>query len=63
MGALVGTTAINLVGHNHIYGRLEPIRGVHVIVSGAGGHDLRDLGNAIAPLPRARTCRPPPGSS
>ena len=42
--ALVGTTAINLVGHNHVYGRLEPIRGVHVIVSGAGGHDLRDLG-------------------
>ena len=42
--ALVGTTAINLVGHNHVYGRLKPIRGVHVIVSGAGGHDLRDLG-------------------
>ena len=41
---LVGKTAINLVGHNHVYGRLEPIRGVHVIVSGAGGHDLRDLG-------------------
>ena len=42
--ALVGTTAINLVGHNHVYGRLKPIGGVHVIVSGAGGHDLRDLG-------------------
>ena len=42
--ALKGTTAINLIGHEHIYGRLEPIDGVHVIVSGAGGHDLRDLG-------------------
>lgn len=39
-----GRTAINLVAHNHVYGRLEPIRGVHVIVSGAGGHDMRALG-------------------
>ena len=39
--ALKGTAAINLIGHEHIYGRLEPIDGVHVIVSGAGGHDLR----------------------
>ena len=36
--------AINLVGHNHIYGRLAPINGVNVIVSGAGGHGLRSLG-------------------
>ena len=53
--ALVGTTAINLVGHNHIYGRLEPIRGVHVIVSGAGGHDLRDLGEQHHPAAASST--------
>jgi hypothetical protein len=41
---LARRTAINLVGHNHIYGRLAPIDGVTVIVSGAGGHDLRTLG-------------------
>ena len=39
--ALAGRTALNLVAHNHLYGRLEPIDGVHVLVSGAGGHDLR----------------------
>jgi hypothetical protein len=42
--AIIGKTAINLVGHNHIYGRTVPISGVHVIVSGAGGHGLRTLG-------------------
>ena len=39
--ALAGRTAINLVGHNHLYGRLAPIDGVHVLVAGAGGHSLR----------------------
>jgi hypothetical protein len=39
-----GRTALNIVGHNHIYGRLAPIDGVTVIVSGAGGHDMRRLG-------------------
>lgn len=42
--ALAGRTAVNLVGHNHLYGRLAPIDGVHVLVSGAGGHELRELG-------------------
>jgi acid phosphatase type 7 len=42
--AIINKTAINLVGHNHIYGRLTPISGVTVIVSGAGGHGLRSLG-------------------
>jgi hypothetical protein len=42
--ALAGRTAINLVGHSHLYGRLEPIDGVHVLVSGAGGHALRAAG-------------------
>jgi hypothetical protein len=42
--ALQGRAVINLIGHEHLYGRLEPMGGVHVIVSGAGGHDLRDLG-------------------
>jgi acid phosphatase type 7 len=41
---IVGKTAINLVGHNHVYGRLAPISGVSVFVSGAGGHGLRALG-------------------
>ena len=41
---LAGNVAINLVGHNHIYGRLAPLEGVHVIVSGAGGHVIRSLG-------------------
>jgi acid phosphatase type 7 len=42
--ALAGRTAVNLVGHNHLYARLAPIDGVHVLVSGAGGHELRALG-------------------
>jgi calcineurin-like phosphoesterase family protein len=41
---IIDKTAINLVAHNHIYGRLAPVSGVTVIVSGAGGHDLRTLG-------------------
>jgi hypothetical protein len=41
---IIDRTAINLVAHNHIYGRLAPIDGVNVIVSGAGGHNLRSLG-------------------
>lgn len=41
---LAGRTAINLVGHNHIYARLAPIDGVTVLLSGAGGHDLRQPG-------------------
>ena len=39
--ALAGRAAVNLVGHNHLYGRLAPIDGVHVLLSGAGGHELR----------------------
>ena len=42
---IIGKTAINLVGHNHIYGRLAPLSGVNVFVSGAGGHGLRSLGS------------------
>ena len=42
---IIDKTAINLVGHNHIHGRLAPISGVHVLVSGAGGHSLRSLGS------------------
>lgn len=38
---ITGKTAINVVGHSHVYGRLEPLEGVNVIVSGAGGHGLR----------------------
>ena len=36
--AISGKTAINLVAHTHLYGRLEPIDGMTVIVSGAGGY-------------------------
>jgi Calcineurin-like phosphoesterase len=43
--AIRNKTAINLVAHNHVYGRLEPIDGVTVIVSGAGGQGLRSLGS------------------
>lgn len=43
--ALVGRTAINLVGHSHIYGRLSTIDGTSVIVSGTGGHEARPLGD------------------
>ncbi len=42
--ALAGTTAINLAAHSHVYGRLAPIDGINVIVSGQGGHDIRELG-------------------
>ncbi len=42
--AIINKTAINLVGHNHIYGRLAPLNGVNVFVSGAGGTGLRRLG-------------------
>ena len=42
--ALARGTAIGLVGHSHLYGRLAPIDGVNVIVSGAGGHELRQPG-------------------
>jgi hypothetical protein len=48
-------TAINLVGHNHIYGRLTPIEGVTVIVSGAGGHGLRSLGPQHHTVAAAKT--------
>lgn len=40
---LADRTAINLAGNAHVYGRMRPISGVHVIVSGAGGHNLREL--------------------
>jgi hypothetical protein len=52
---LAGRTAINLVGHNHIYGRLAPIDGVTVLVSGAGGHDLRRLGRQRHTVAAAKT--------
>jgi hypothetical protein len=41
---LAGRTAINLVGHSHVYGRLSAIDGTNVIVSGTGGHNPRQLG-------------------
>jgi len=41
---LAGRTAINLLAHNHIYGRLSPVDGVNVFVSGAGKSGLRSLG-------------------
>lgn len=41
------------VAHNHVYGSLAPIRGVHVIVSGAGGHNMRRLGEQHHPIRRA----------
>lgn len=47
---LAGRTALNLVGHNHLYGRLAPIDGVHVLLSGAGGHGLRALGEQQHPV-------------
>lgn len=52
---IVNRTAINLVGHNHIYGRLAPLSGVHVIVSGAGGHGLRSLGTQHHTVARSKT--------
>ena len=51
-------TAINLVGHNHIYGRLAPVSGVHVLVSGAGGHGLRALGTQHHPVAASKTGLP-----
>jgi hypothetical protein len=51
--ALAGRTAVNLVAHNHLYGRLAPIDGVHVLVSGAGGHELRALGAQQHPVAAA----------
>jgi hypothetical protein len=47
---LAGTTAINLAAHSHVYGRLEPIDGITVIVSGQGGHDIRELGPQQHPV-------------
>jgi Calcineurin-like phosphoesterase len=48
--ALAGRTAINLAAHAHVYGRLAPIEGTHVVVSGQGGHDIRDLGAQRHPV-------------
>jgi hypothetical protein len=53
--AIRGKTALNLVGHNHIYGRLAPVDGVTVIVSGAGGHGLRSLGGQHHTVTASRT--------
>jgi hypothetical protein len=53
--ALAGRTAVNLVGHNHLYGRLAPIDGVRVLVSGAGGHELRGLGRQQHPVAASTT--------
>jgi acid phosphatase type 7 len=52
---IVNKTAINLVGHNHVYGRLAPISGVHVFTSGAGGHDLRSLGSQHHTVANSKT--------
>jgi hypothetical protein len=52
---IVNKTALNLVGHNHIYGRLAPVSGVTVIVSGAGGHGLRSLGSQHHTVVASRT--------
>jgi len=52
---IVNKTAINLVGHNHIYGRLAPISGVNVFVSGAGGHGLRSLGSQHHTVAKTKT--------
>jgi hypothetical protein len=52
---IVGKVTINLVGHNHIYGRLLGLEGVEVIVSGAGGHALRPLGTQHHPVAASRT--------
>jgi len=37
-------TAVDLRAHNHIFGRLSPIDGINVLVSGAGGARLREFG-------------------
>jgi hypothetical protein len=52
---IIGKTAINLVGHNHIYGRLAPLSGVNVFVSGAGGHSQRSLGAQHHPVAASKT--------
>lgn len=52
---IVNKTAINLVGHNHIYGRLAPVSGVHVFTSGAGGHGLRSLGGQHHTVAKSKT--------
>ena len=52
---IIGKTAINLVGHNHIYGRLAALDGVNVFVSGAGGHGLRSLGTQHHTVARSKT--------
>jgi hypothetical protein len=51
----MGKTAIHLVAHNHIYGRPSPIHGVNVLVSGAGGHNLRSLGTQHHPVDASKT--------
>jgi hypothetical protein len=51
-------TAINLVAHSHLYGRLEPIDDVNVIVSGAGGHELREVGEPEREVAASVTGRP-----
>ena len=51
-------TAINLVAHHHLYGRLAPIDGVHVFVSGAGGHDLREMGEQQQEVEESETGEP-----
>jgi hypothetical protein len=50
---LAGTTAINIAGNAHVYARLRPISGVHVIISGTGGHKLRELAEQLHPLAAA----------
>ena len=55
---LAGRTAINLVAHSHLYGRLSPINGVRVIVAGAGGHELRGLGEQDRKVAASVTGRP-----
>jgi hypothetical protein len=52
--ALAGRTSVNLVAHSHLYGRLAPIDGVHVLVSGAGGHNLRAAGEQRHAVAAAR---------
>jgi hypothetical protein len=53
-----GRTALNVVAHNHIYGRLLPIDGVTVIVSGLGGHGMRNLGEQSHPVAAAAAHTP-----
>ena len=55
---IVDKTAINLVGHNHIYGRLAPINGVNVIVSGAGKSGLRSVGSQHHPVAASQNSVP-----